>query len=271
MKKSFSLFLLVCLLFAPAGVICAPTIKVIGIGTDGTDGQFDLLDPDNNAKETNVTIKNLSGTECINIADRWDVFETVTYTCTIEGEVYSDSLSGRGRVDILQNGCDISYTPPTIDAPRTGQIIDNRIILSGLFAIPAVSVVTFYQNNATITGTVNDLNQFTLSGIGVVKGTAYGVGFSCSGNSIAKFSRNSDTLNKIECLLNWAEDVYPSLFSPSGAISQFQSPYTYRYYSYTSSYVGVSSFNNHVYYLGPDGVLLDVGDLSGWLTTASCQ
>lgn len=82
---------------------------------------------------------------------------------------------------------------------------------------------------------------------------------------------NTITLNSIECLLSWAENAYSNLFLPAGAISQFQSPYTYRYYRNTNSYVGVSLINNHVYYLRPDGVLEDVGDLSGWLTTASCQ
>ena len=81
---------------------------------------------------------------------------------------------------------------------------------------------------------------------------------------------NADLLNSIECLLNWAEGAYSNLFSPAGAISQFQSPYTYRYYRDTNSYVGVSLINNHVNYLGPDGVLEDVGDLSGWLATALC-
>ncbi len=82
---------------------------------------------------------------------------------------------------------------------------------------------------------------------------------------------NTIAPNSLECLLNWAENVYSNLFSPAGAISQFQSPYTYRYYRNTNSSVGASLINNHVYYLRPDGVLEDVGDLSGWLTTASCQ
>ncbi|MFZ2171062.1 MAG: trypsin-like serine protease [Methylococcaceae bacterium] len=82
---------------------------------------------------------------------------------------------------------------------------------------------------------------------------------------------NANFLKNLDCLLNWAENAYSNLFSPAGAISQFQSPYTYRYYSNTNSYVGVSSINNHVYYLSPDGVLQDVGDLSSWLSTAFCQ
>jgi pimeloyl-ACP methyl ester carboxylesterase len=76
--------------------------------------------------------------------------------------------------------------------------------------------------------------------------------------------------SRTECLLDWAERNYSNLFSPAGAKSQFQSPYTYRHYSQTDSYVGVSASDNHVYYLGPERVLVDVGDLYGWLTKASC-
>jgi len=74
----------------------------------------------------------------------------------------------------------------------------------------------------------------------------------------------------MECLFDWAEAHYPSLFSPPGASTKFASPYTYRYYSNTNSYLGVSSANDHVNYLSPHNGLLDVGDLSGWLTKAGC-
>ena len=75
----------------------------------------------------------------------------------------------------------------------------------------------------------------------------------------------------INCLLNWAENSYPNLFSPQGKTTLELSPYTYRYYETTNAYVGVSSFDDHVYYLGPDGMLLDVGNLSDWLKKSSCQ
>jgi alkaline phosphatase len=74
-----------------------------------------------------------------------------------------------------------------------------------------------------------------------------------------------------QCLFNWAEKAYPSLFAPAGASSQVQAPYTYRYYEKTNAYVAVSSSNNHVYYLGSAGVLQDQGELSGWLAKAGCQ
>ncbi len=73
-----------------------------------------------------------------------------------------------------------------------------------------------------------------------------------------------------DCLFNWAEKNYPQLLSPAGATSQTSAPYYYRYYQNTNSYLGISSDNNHVYYLGPDGILQDVGELSTWLNATGC-
>jgi hypothetical protein len=88
---------------------------------------------------------------------------------------------------------------------------------------------------------------------------------------ILRFNGVSVTvLPATDCLLNWAEKNYPQLFSPAGAVSQTLSTYYYRYYKSTNAYVGISSANNDVYYLGPDGSLVDVGSLSGWLAQAKC-
>lgn len=76
-----------------------------------------------------------------------------------------------------------------------------------------------------------------------------------------------------DCLFTWAERTYATLFAPAGAVSQTLAPYNYRHYSQTDAYLGTSSANNHVYYLGPASSysLYDVGELSSWLTTAGCQ
>lgn len=76
-----------------------------------------------------------------------------------------------------------------------------------------------------------------------------------------------------DCLFNWAERTYPTLFAPAGASSATLAPYYYRYYSQSRSYLGTSSMDGHVYYLGPiaGNSILDVGALSTWLATASCQ
>ncbi len=74
------------------------------------------------------------------------------------------------------------------------------------------------------------------------------------------------------CLFNWAETGYPSLFAPTGSPTVVSTPYTYRYYSTTNSYLRVSLSTNHVYYQqGSNGKLLDVGSLAQWLPLAGCQ
>lgn len=78
------------------------------------------------------------------------------------------------------------------------------------------------------------------------------------------------SVSPADCLFNWAEINYPSLFSPAGTLSKTSDPYYYRYYSATNSYLGTSSTDNHVYYLNAEG-LHDAGPLSGWRTTAGCQ
>jgi hypothetical protein len=75
----------------------------------------------------------------------------------------------------------------------------------------------------------------------------------------------------INCFLNWAEDFYPNLFSPREAVTLYSPPYTYRYYENTNVYVGHSSVDGHIYYLGPDGIMVDTGKTSAWLKEAGCS
>ena len=46
------------------------------------------------------------------------------------------------------------------------------------------------------------------------------------------------TKTPLMCFLNWAEKNYANLFAPAGAATQVQTPYTYRYYATTNSYLG---------------------------------
>ena len=85
------------------------------------------------------------------------------------------------------------------------------------------------------------------------------------------FTLTITTLSPLECLFNWAEITYPTLFSPAGAVSQSWSSFTYRYYSATNTYVGVSPSDSHVYYQDSEGNRQDVGPLSYWLPRAGCQ
>lgn len=77
---------------------------------------------------------------------------------------------------------------------------------------------------------------------------------------------------QIECLFNWAEKKYPTLFAPTGNSTQFSTVYTYyRNYSATNTFLGVSPANNHVYYSAENGSMQDEGPLSNWLSLATCQ
>lgn len=75
-----------------------------------------------------------------------------------------------------------------------------------------------------------------------------------------------------DCLFDWAETEYPDLFAPPSG-STTQAPYYYRHYAGTGAYLGKSSQDDRVYYLGPlsAGGLLDLGALSEWAATAGCR
>ena len=83
--------------------------------------------------------------------------------------------------------------------------------------------------------------------------------------------QGSQAITYANCLFNWAEINYPNLFAPAGSTTAFAGVYTYRYYSTTNSYLGVSSANGHVYYQSPNGgTPQDEGTLYDWLPKASC-
>jgi hypothetical protein len=76
-----------------------------------------------------------------------------------------------------------------------------------------------------------------------------------------------------DCLFKWGASAYPTVLSPSQSVSQSLPPYYYRYFADTKKYVGVSSADQHLYLLETSSVtdLQDLGLVSTWLKTASCQ
>ena len=82
------------------------------------------------------------------------------------------------------------------------------------------------------------------------------------------FGLNPET----ECLFSWAEQNHGNLFAPANSATTISSVYTYRYYKNSDFYLGISSTDNHVYYMsGSDNVIKDAGALSYWLPLAGCQ
>lgn len=76
-----------------------------------------------------------------------------------------------------------------------------------------------------------------------------------------------------DCLFAWAEVAYASYLAPAGAHTALLAPYTYRYYSQTDAYLGISSADSHLYYLGAitDNELLDLGVVADWYLSAGCN
>lgn len=72
-----------------------------------------------------------------------------------------------------------------------------------------------------------------------------------------------------DCVMNWAEKNYPALVAPA-ASSQVDVPYYFRYYSGSNSYLGFSFADDHMYYLGANG-LIDHGHKTKWLAASGCQ
>ena len=130
---------------------------------------------------------------------------------------------------------------------------------------PATGLVAGPANTATVTPTAAGVYQYSVTG-----SNAGGPGNSA--NTLVTVAPATFT-SQSDCLFNWAERTYPGFFAPAGAISNTFAPYYYRTYPQTNAYLATSSADSHVYYFGPlsNNSILDVGALSGWLSTAGCQ
>lgn len=84
---------------------------------------------------------------------------------------------------------------------------------------------------------------------------------------------STNVLNQLEmnCLFNWGEDNYPTLLSPSRSISITAEPYYYRHYAKTNVYIGISTIDNHLYFLDSAGDLADIGLAATWSTESGCR
>lgn len=93
-------------------------------------------------------------------------------------------------------------------------------------------------------------------------------------NADSSLSITRSTSDQNNCLFNWAEDNYPSLFLPSRSTIQTFGGYTLRYYSHTNTYLGISNSNSHLYYYAPtasNNALLDLGPATTWQQQAGCN
>ena len=89
-------------------------------------------------------------------------------------------------------------------------------------------------------------------------------------SSLAELSTSSPWVNA-RCVLNYVEGMFPGFLPANDApVTQYASSVVFRYYPTTRIYVGLSPLDNHLHYLGPDGILQDGGELASWLVRSSC-
>jgi hypothetical protein len=85
--------------------------------------------------------------------------------------------------------------------------------------------------------------------------------------------RDTTVASPADCLFNWAEDGYPTFFSPKRPPTQNISGFALRYYTQTNTYLGIFNNNSHLYYYAPapnSNALLDLGLAAAWQEKAGC-
>jgi uncharacterized protein YkwD len=151
-----------------------------------------------------------------------------------------------------------SYYPQS--STGAGWYIDN-IELTGILAVTAAGAPTEIASTAFQSG-------FGTGAIALqARAGMYGY-FGEWGD--AKAVTVTATMPQADCLFDWAQGHYASLFGPA-ASSQVLDVYYYRHYTGTRAYLGISSANDHVYYLPEGGALLDAGPKAVWFATAGCS
>ena len=194
-------------------------------------------------------------------------------------------------------GSTLNGTPNSADSAQT--LNDNRFAVAALMSAaasqpPGISLsatppsifpggqatLSWSSSNATACSATSNAGQsfpsVPLSGAAAMAMAASAsYTLTCAGAGGSNTATATITVSSppagLECLLNWAEGNYPGLFSPAGAKTQVSGVYAYRYYPGTNAYVGLSSADNTVNYMGADGVIHNEGALAGWLATAGCQ
>jgi hypothetical protein len=180
-----------------------------------------------------------------------------------------------------------SFTPKAVPL---GTFANRALRLRWRYEIlPAMSYypgpnsgVGWYFDNIQLTGVL----AVTAAGAPVdIAGTAFQSGFGAGTFALqaragmygyfgewgyAKSVTVTATLPQSDCLFAWAQTNYGTLFAPP-APSQVLDVYYYRHYTGTRAYLGISSANDHVYYLPEGGNLQDAGSKSAWFATAGCQ
>ncbi len=83
---------------------------------------------------------------------------------------------------------------------------------------------------------------------------------------------NADLFLAADCVFAWLESVYPEHLPATGAATDRLAPYYFRHYPGSGAYLGISTTDHHLYYLGPafGGQLTDLGAFSAHHGNSGC-
>lgn len=195
------------------------------------------------------------------------------------GTTASVSVGGWVTGTIDTNG-DQDWYRVSLTAGHSYQFTLNGESVSGQSALPNGYLTLINPSGASVAsdndsgGNYNALLNVTITSATGGSGTYFlaAEGYSSSDTGSFRLSV-TDTTSTADCLFNWAEANYSSLFAPRGARSSTFGPYTYRYYSQTTAYLAVSSADNHLYYMGSlsRNAVLDLGAAAPWYAQAGCR
>jgi sugar lactone lactonase YvrE len=121
-----------------------------------------------------ISAPSLNPQYCADVSGTWNVTQsgsvTETATSAIENVNVTDPFSGQGTINIVQAGCNISYTPIPVPGlittdqaaalVRTGTVVGTTVSLHGLLTTQALAV----SNQPDLTITQVSQNEFGASG-----------------------------------------------------------------------------------------------------------
>ncbi|WP_333874037.1 hypothetical protein [Methylobacter sp.] len=139
-----------------------------------------------------------------------------------------------------------------------------------------VSIDNLYENGVFgSTATVGNMNYSNLTLVGLAPGyyTIFlgGTNTSATSGTPIDVKVSAMPVSPADCLFNANEQAYPSLLPATGTPSESATTYYYRSYPQTNSYIGISSADNHLYYMGPDAKMQDQGNAATLMTQAGCN
>jgi len=218
------------------------------------------------------------GTCAGNASASCNVTPVATTTYTVAG---SDAAGWGPATSVTITVAD--RTAPTVPAQLVATGVDTtHVTLGWAGATDDVGVGSYrVMRNGT---QVASVAATTYADSGLAPATAYTYTVSacddagnCSAASAGLSVQTAAPLTNVlsnaeaDCLFNWGEDHYRAALSPSRAASQALAPYYYRRYDGSNSYLGVSSTDNHLYYLDASGTLTDLGLAATWSAQAGCR